>query len=42
MSKQLKRLMTDLAKGKITQEEIDKLVKPKTKNKLTGGKKHSK
>lgn len=29
-NKKLKKLMTDVAKGKITQSEVDKLIKPKT------------
>lgn len=39
-NKKLKKLMTDLAKGKITKKEIDKLINIKTK--LKGGNKHSK
>lgn len=44
--KQKKRLMTDVAKGKISMEEAEKQLgpksKPKTQTKFTGGKKHSK
>ncbi len=40
--RQIKKLMTEVAKGKISMKEADKLMKPKTlKTKSIGGKKHS-
>ena len=42
-NKKLKRLMTDVAKGKLTMKEAEKKLKPKTQIKSKkGGKKHSK
>lgn len=40
--KQIKKLMTDVAKGKLTMKEAEKKMKPIFKTKLKGGKKHSK
>lgn len=33
MNKKLKRIMTDLAAGRITNEEVDRLIKPKNTHK---------